>query len=254
GLAPGEYSYRRVAIFGAVELPSNVVQVSAYTPMGDQVSYGDNAWIGYVYDNEQDWTNDYRGKIDRPTNFDESFCAGFCEFQTDGCPVDGTGFSVHFRNRADFECGSYLITVGGDDGVRLLVNGVIVPEFDHLTLHSYETYSKVMYFDGTSSTDLEMLYFESGGGNRVSFSAVFLGPGNAGTIGGDQYSCQTGITPSTITNVTAATACSPTTITYQWQYSLDGLGWTDIIGETGLEYTPPAPIDVTHYYRRQVTI
>ncbi|HLT81884.1 MAG TPA: PA14 domain-containing protein, partial [Cyclobacteriaceae bacterium] len=254
GLAPGEYSYRRVAIFGAVELASNVVQVSAYTPMGDQTSYGDNAWIGYVYDNEQDWTNDYRGKIDRPTNFDESFCAGFCEFQTDGCPVEASSFSVRFKNSVDFECGSYLITVGGDDGVRLIVDGEIVTEFDKLSPHSYETYSKVMYFDGTPDTELELLYFESGGANRVSFSAVFLGPGNAGTIGGNQYSCNTGIVPGVITNVSEATACASTPITYQWQYSLDGLGWVDIPSATGSSYTPSDPIDVTHYYRRQVTI
>src|SRR5690606_27657753 len=146
-LVAGVHYFRRQYSDGANPVYSNVVEVSAFTPIGDQVSFGDNEWIGYVYDNEADWSADFKGSITRSTNFDESFCAGFCEFSTNGCPVVATEFSVLFKNRADFECGSYLVTVGGDDGVRLIVDGTI--ELDGLSPHPYTTYSKVMYFDGT---------------------------------------------------------------------------------------------------------
>lgn len=256
GLAPGEYTYRRVAIFGAVELPSNELEVLAYSPNGDEVSFGENQWIGYVYDNQEDWENDYRGQIIRPTNFDESFCAGLCQFPTDGCPVNGTGFSVLFKNRLDFECGSYLITIGGDDGVELSINGIPEPGLSALTQHPYLTYSKVIYFDQASpDTELELKYFEASGPNRVSFSSVFLGPGWAGEIAGDQYSCDPGLLPDPLTNVEDAVSCAGAPITYQWQYSLDGLGWKDIDTDgDGPTYTPTDPIDVTHYYRRQAII
>lgn len=252
-LTPGVYYYRRMYTDGSIPVFSNVLEVSVFTPLGDKTTFGDNEWIGYVYDNQEDWGNNYRGYITRPTNFDESFCSGVCEFSTNGCPVVSTEFSALFKNRVDFECGSYLITVGGDDGVRLIVDGETIPEFDKLTPHSYATYSKVMYFDGTPDTELELYYFESAASNRVSFSATFLGPGNAGTIGGDYYTCDVGADPPMLTSVEDATSCSGP-IVYQWQSSLDGLGWTDIPGANLSTYDPPGPISVTTYFRRQVTI
>lgn len=254
-LAPDVYYYRRGYSDGVIPIVySNVLEVSAFTPENPPAEFGSNEWYGYVYDNENDFTTNYKGYITQPTNFDESFCAGQCEFPTNGCFVEATEFSVLFKNKVDFECGSYLITVGGDDGVRLIVDGVTVPEFDKLTPHSYTTYSKVMYFDGTAPTELELYYFESAGGNRVSFSAVFLGPGDAGVVAGDQYSCTPGMDPAAFTSTEPATAC-PTfpAPTYQWQESLNGLGWNDISGATTATYDP-GPLSITHYYRRQATI
>jgi hypothetical protein len=250
----GTYYFRREYFDGSTAVYSNVLQVLVYQPEGDQTSFGINEWIGYVYNDEQDWVNNYRGYIIESTNFDESFCGNDCFSDlTAGCPVRTTGFSILFKNRATFECGTYLVTVGGDDGVRLIVDGVMIPEFDKLTPHSYTTYSKVMYFDGTP-TDLELYYFESGGSNRVSFSATFLGPGYAGTIAGDDYSCITGIDPGELTSVEPATSCAGAPITYQWQSSLDGLGWTDIPLANSESYDPPGPLSITTYYRRQAII
>src|SRR5690606_962504 len=126
---------------------------------------------------------------------------------------------------------------------RLIVDGII--ELDGLSPHPYTTYSKVLYFDGTPDTELELYYFESAASNRVSFSAVFLGPGKAGEIGGDQYSCAP-MTPTMLTEVEPATSCTSAAIDYQWQYSLDGFGWSDITTNgTGATYSPPDPLAVT---------
>jgi len=40
--------------------------------------------------------------------------------------------------------------------------------------------------------------------------------------------------------------------TYQWQSSTNGTTWTDVLGATGIGFTPPAP-NATIYYRRSVT-
>lgn len=42
------------------------------------------------------------------------------------------------------------------------------------------------------------------------------------------------------------------TYTYQWQSSTNGTTWTDVLGATGVSFTPPSPI-ATIYYRRSVT-
>jgi hypothetical protein len=258
----GTYYFRRVYTDSGTgtEVFSNALQVLVYAPKGDQTSFGDDQWIGYVYNDEANWTDNYRGFITEDTNFDETFCGSDCLSSTNGCPVRTTGFSVLFKNRADFGCGTYLITVGGDDGVRLIVDGETIPEFDKLTLHSYTTYSKIMYFDGlpdpiygTPEVELELYYFEGAGDNRVSFSATFLGPGYAGTIGGDHYSCVTGIDPDELTSIEDATTCAGP-ITYRWQYSLDGIGWNDIPGANSPSYDPPGPLSITTYYRRQAII
>lgn len=250
---PGTYYFRREYSDGFTAVYSNALEVMAYEPLGDQSTFGTNQWIGYVYNDEANWNNNYRGYVIQDTNFDYSFCGPDCLTQTNGCPVRTTGFSVLFKNRQTFECGSYLVTVGGDDGVRLIVDGVTIPEFDRLTPHSYATYSKIMYFDGTH--ELQLYYFEASGDNRVSFSATFLGPGTAGVIGGDDHTCFTGIDPDILTSVEDATACpSAGPIEYQWQSSLDGLGWTDIPGANAATYDPPGPLSITTYYRRQAKI
>lgn len=251
-LAAGVYYYRREFNDGGLNpVYSNIVKVSAFTPIGDGVTYGTDEWIGYVYDNENDFVNDFMGSFKRPTNFNETFCGSDCDFSIDGCPVQTESFSVQFRNETLFECGSYFITIGGDDGVALYVDGAV--EIDGRTRQLYTTYSKTIYFDGTSPSQLDLYYYEWSFANRVSFSSVFLGPGNAGKIGTDQYYCQAGTVPDPFTSLEAASFCSGNPFTYQWQESLDGFGWTDISGANSESYTVPTALSATHYYRRQAT-
>ncbi|MGN7987215.1 PKD domain-containing protein [Pedobacter sp. 22226] len=42
------------------------------------------------------------------------------------------------------------------------------------------------------------------------------------------------------------------TYTYQWQSSINGTVWTDVLGATGINFAPPAPT-ATIFYRRSVT-
>ncbi len=75
-------------------------------------------------------------------------------------------------------------------------------------------------------------------------------PIDPGTIAADQTIC-IGSTPAVLTSVAAATGGN-NTITYQWQQSTDGTSFTDMAGETGTGFTPPALSQKTYYRRAAV--
>ncbi|HTD95064.1 MAG TPA: hypothetical protein VK644_14665, partial [Chitinophagaceae bacterium] len=98
----------------------------ACTPQGDQATFGTNdSWIGYVYNN-MDLTS-YAGYVNEGVagnpDFDESFGGDDVNYPTNGCPVATSTFSVRYMLNKTIAGGSYQITVGGDDGYRLSLDG-----------------------------------------------------------------------------------------------------------------------------------
>ena len=157
------------------------------SPLGDQTSYGSNdTWIGYVYDNSN-FTN-YRGYITEGNasspNFDESFGGSNVSFSTNGCPITTTTFSVRFRLRKVFSNGAYQITVGGDDGYRLSLDGGATWVINNWSDHAYAATTITTTLNGPSDIVLE--YYENSGDNRVTFNLQnsCLGTGNQNQYGG----------------------------------------------------------------------
>jgi gliding motility-associated-like protein len=70
-----------------------------------------------------------------------------------------------------------------------------------------------------------------------------------GTIEANQTICYNTI-PSAINNLTAPTG-GTNVFTYQWQWSTNGVDWFNVVGETGLSFTPSTALTVTTHYRRQ---
>ncbi|MGM9476667.1 PKD domain-containing protein [Pedobacter sp. GSP4] len=68
------------------------------------------------------------------------------------------------------------------------------------------------------------------------------------TISADQNIC-TGAAAAPLTG--ALPSGGSGTYTYQWQSSLNGTTWTDVLGATSINFTPPTPT-ATIYYRRSV--
>ncbi len=73
---------------------------------------------------------------------------------------------------------------------------------------------------------------------------------NAGTISGPETSCDA-FNPAEIVSVTAPSGGTGTVndIVYQWQMSLNGSTWTDIVGATSANFDPGFIATTTHYRR-----
>ncbi|WP_082120665.1 PKD domain-containing protein [Pedobacter sp. BMA] len=69
------------------------------------------------------------------------------------------------------------------------------------------------------------------------------------TISADQQICQ-GSAAAALTGSTPSGGNG--TYNYQWQSSLDAVSWSDVLGATIINYTPPVPTS-TIYYRRNVS-
>lgn len=162
-------------IFLLLSTASGVNARSCYacTPLGDQTTYGtNNVWIGYVYQGRTfgtyaGWVNE--GSSSSP-NFDESFGGVNTSYTTNGCPVTTQDFAVRYKLKQSFTSGTYIITVGGDDGYRLSLDGGSTWAINKWNDQSYTTTAYTVTLNGTYNMVLE--YYENGGDNRVSFNIV----------------------------------------------------------------------------------
>lgn len=166
----GTRYYRRRGYNPSASAYSNTVVVVAQTSTADQTTFGNGSWIGYVYDGERNYTTNFMGSITEPTTFDEDFGGDPNTFTTSGCDVYTESFSVRFKMQINFPCGDYKFTIGGDDGVRLSLDGGSTYLIDDYGNHGYNptTHAGTVHLSG--SYDLILDYFEAGGLNRVSFS------------------------------------------------------------------------------------
>ena len=143
------------------------------TSQGDQTTYGtNNVWIGYAYtgtnfDNYQGFVNE--GNSSSP-NFDENFGGDNTTYTTNGCGFNTNGFSMRYK-LGQILNGSYTITVGGDDGYRLSLDGGATWAINNWGDHGFATTAITVSFSGMTNLVLE--YYENGGGNEVSFNMVY---------------------------------------------------------------------------------
>lgn len=164
---------------------SNFTHGQSCSPQGNETSYGaNNVWTGYVYNNSNLTT--YKGYVNEGTssspNFDESFGGSNTYYATNGCSAQTETFSVRYKLTKTFTSGSYTITVGGDDGYRLSLNGGSTWVINEWNDHSYMTSAYTVTLNGTYNMVLE--YYENGGDNRISFNIVpSAGTENTNTYG-----------------------------------------------------------------------
>lgn len=119
-----------------IEAYTNVIQVnlSAIAEL-DQSEYGENSWIGHLYEGIGDFSTDsYLGRYyENDFSFDQRFRASGSfpgesqqvNFIPDhGCPVYPNQFSVRYMMEYDALPGEYTVRLRGDDGFRLSVRDV----------------------------------------------------------------------------------------------------------------------------------
>lgn len=165
-------------------------EVAKCIPNGDQIAFGSNSWIGYVYK----WTgttpnpttpstlpisanSTYIGYVTENTLFDRNVGSGAVAGSTtnincDTPPTDN--FFVRYKMTAITVAGNYNITIGSDDGARLYIDGTLVNGLNQWGDHSYTTLATQYTFTaGTHNFVLE--YYENAGASRVNFSYGFVG-------------------------------------------------------------------------------
>lgn len=141
------------------------------SPHGDQVSYGTNdKWIGYVYQGIS--FNRYIGYVHEGIgsnpNFDQNFGGDQVNYNTNGCDVYTDTFSVRYKLTKTFANGYYDITVGGDDGYRLSIDGGNTWIINRWVDQSYASNTTTVQLNGTYNLVLE--FYERFGHNRISFT------------------------------------------------------------------------------------
>ena len=141
------------------------------TGTGTPTAYGsNNVWQGHLYQGANFDT--YKGDVTEGAamdpNFDESFGTANGNYSTNSCFVVTENFSARYMLQQNLPFGTYVITVGGDDGYRLSLDGGTTWIINNWNAHAYafSTYSATL--SGTKNMVLE--YFENGGDNRVSFA------------------------------------------------------------------------------------
>lgn len=164
----------------------SVLSYAGCTPAGDQTTYGtNNVWNGYVYGGSN--FNTYKGYvtegISSSPNFDESFGGAQTTYNTNGCSILTDTFSVRYKLQESFADGDYVITVGGDDGYRLSLDGGATWTINKWVLQSYGTTTSTLHLNGSYNIVLE--YYENFGDNRISFNITknCTGSGNPATYG-----------------------------------------------------------------------
>ena len=171
----------------------NVV-ISFISIPGDETTAGNETWIGYVYDDSGDPapiparinfnTTKYRGFI-ASTDIGNMSAASSYDIVSDkfdlnagmAIPLQGPNlcgslledFSVRYKMNKTFAEGVYRFTVGGDDGVRLLVDGVNVLDPGAFKFQSYTTYTSGAVCLTAGVHALEIHYFDNSAYSRVTF-------------------------------------------------------------------------------------
>lgn len=143
------------------------------TGNGDPAVYGtNNTWIGYMYqgmnfDAYKGYTN--KGSTANP-NFDDNFGGGSSPVTvaTSNCSIQTQAFSARYRLQTTLAAGTYLITIGGDDGYRFSIDGGTTWVINKWVDQSYGITTYTANLSGAYNFVLE--YYQNGGYSRVSFN------------------------------------------------------------------------------------
>lgn len=220
------------------------------TPPGNPDVYGADSWIGYLYSGLDTnnppqnafTTTVYRGYLTQPEQFDYDPGTGVVS----GANICGTysdGFSMRFRMQKNFTAGYYSFTLGGDDGVRLSVDGGATWFMSDWNYHSYQQNTAMIYLNGLTNLVIES--YDQGGFFRVNFS--YTACTNSSTaptsISGTNAICNGNSTTLTATGGNVAPGAY-----YQW--GTGTIGNNVIAGQTGASITVSPTANTTYWVRR----
>lgn len=212
---------------------------------GDQTTFGQNKWIGYVYTyTGAAAATNYIGRVEELDIFDRDMTTGTVSgVNPQLCSTPTDKFFIRYKMTKNFSAGTYSITVGADDGYRFSIDGGAnwLPELSNFVDHSYSAKTATLCLSG--ATDLVIEYYENGGEARVNFSYVLNSPAP--------------VTPTTLTGNTSICAGSTTTLTANgtsgtFEWGTGTVGTNIIGGQTASTLSTNAINTTTTYWVRTV--
>lgn len=145
---------------------------------GNQISYSDNSWTGYVYDGTA--FNTYKGYVTESANFNRVW--GNTATSRPACATDANSFSIRYLMRLpNLAAGIYKFTIGNDDGKRLSISNTLITNFSGLT-YQINAWSSccadhsAIYTHNGGDLYLIFEFYEGGGGAQSNFSYCYEGP------------------------------------------------------------------------------
>ena len=246
------YWVRKTNTAPCVETAALTATVTVNNPPGDEVSYGNNTWIGYVYATVSNvsppadaFTATYRGYITEPETFDQNW-GGASVSGPNVCGSYDNRFAVRFKMQKNFTPGYYTFTVGGDDGYRLSLDGGTTYTINNWNDHGYTTSnSNTLFLSGNMNLILD--FYEQGGDARVTFSYISCTDYSTAPTG---ISGTSTICTNTATTLTATGGYAAAGTVYQW-----GTGTTvgnNIIGGNTASITVTPGTTSTNYWVRRM--
>ncbi|MBL0912474.1 MAG: T9SS type A sorting domain-containing protein [Bacteroidia bacterium] len=226
---------------------------------GNPATFGNNQWLVYGYTGGNNSLNgEYSGYYTETALSYNSLN----RWGTNGSPSDASGwqgcyvpadYHVVVSKRQGFPCGIYSFDIPThDDDIIIYVNGVQV--YTHVGC--CDVHTNVWTGLLTSTSTVEVRHLDGVGGSSQSLTLNNITTAfNAGSIGGiSNTSVCSGTDPGAFTSTAAASGSTSAyaTPSYQWESSTTSgtSGFSNISGQTGLTYDPPALTQSTWFRRR----
>jgi hypothetical protein len=143
-------------------------QNTTYTP-----TYGTGTWWNaYFFDGKNFQT--YRRTMTTYGNpvtpaFDINFGGDNANLTGGGCSIRTETYSVRFLLTHYFPAGSYLFTLGGDDGFRLSLDGGATWVIDRWVDQAYTIATQTVWIPAAGNRNMVLEFYENHGANRISF-------------------------------------------------------------------------------------
>lgn len=252
------YYQKVVLLLGMLFLLTTNAQAQTCTPQGDQTTYGQGVWLGYVYDNLVAGnppatpfpTANYKGYITRSETFDMDLADGSIPAESTLCTSTtyANNFAIRFKMQKTLAAGYYTYTVGGDDGYRLSVDGgaTFSTTATDWADHSYGYKTPTFYHAG-GVISLVLEYYERNGLARINFNYA---PAACTTTAPTSISGTLTVNCTTGTTLTAAGGTAGTGVVYQW--GTGSIAGSNIISGATTAAITVQPLSTTTYWVRRV--
>lgn len=188
---------------------------TACVAQGNQTTSPVDSWRGYVYSySGTPAATTYLGYVTESETFNRNVSTGAVTGNTIAlCSQPTDNFFVRYKMTKTFPAGTYVFTVGGDDGYRLKFGNETGYSINSWADQSYTTTSTTKTFSTTTTVDFVLEYYEKSGASQVSFNYTC---GNSPTAPTSITTSSNSICGGTALTLTAVGGTTSTGTKFEW--------------------------------------